>query len=68
MTTLEIVLSVACVVLLVLFVMSAIAGSQLKDAYDTMRHACDHWEGQATAMHEIVKHYERKNRERKEHQ
>jgi len=46
MTTLEIVLAVACVVLMLLFIVLSIAASNLNEAYESMRRSAKHFEDQ----------------------
>ena len=65
MTTLEIVLSVACVVLAVLFVLLCIAGAKAQEAYESMREECQYWETSAHSAMDLVHHYERREKERR---
>lgn len=65
MTTLELVLSVACFLLLVFFVLSCIAGAKVQEAYESMREACRYWETSFNGAMDLVHQYERREKERR---
>lgn len=68
MTTLEVGFAVLSATLLLALIVMALFFKTTLEAYETMRRSSQHWEDQFNAMSEIVQHYERKNRERRDKQ